>query len=273
MSPEQEDTEARVLLVIPTLGKRLDYLGETLDSIRSQSVPADVVAVLPADAAEARALCLRYGAELVDDPGSLSAAVNLGMSRALPCHAYGNWLGDDDLLAPHSLEATSQALDRDADAAVAFGHCSYIDETGRELWVSRAGRKAVWLLGWGPDLVPQPGMLFRLEQFREVGGLDATLQFAMDLDLLLRLRRLGRFVDVGRQVSSFRWHHRSLTVSDRTTSLAESERVKHRYLPRALRGLAPVWDVPVRRATYMAANRMSARALALAGTQANRAPR
>jgi hypothetical protein len=86
----------------------------------------------------------------------------------------------------------------------------------------------------------------------------------MDLDLLLRLRTRGRFVYVGQTVSCFRWHQTSLTVSDRTRSLAESERVKHRYLPSPLRRVAPLWDVPVRWATAEAARRVARRAAAAA---------
>jgi hypothetical protein len=264
MQVEQEPAggaeESRILLVVPTLGKRIEYLTQTLDSAFSQGVAVDVVVVLPAGAAQARDLATSYGADLLDDPGSLSAAVNAGLAGASPQHVYGNWIGDDDLLAPGSLAATTAALDRDPGAVVAYGQCTYIDESGRQLWVNKAGRKAVWLLPWGPDLIPQPGMLFRLSDFRAVGGLDETLQFAMDLDLLLRLRRRGKFTNVGGPVSSFRWHSRSITVSDRAASLAESERVKHRYLPGLLRPLAPLWDAPVRRATHIAARRVGARA-------------
>ena len=268
MQVEQEPAggaeETRILLVVPTLGKRIEYLTQTLNSAFSQGVAVDVVVVLPAGATQARDLAASYGADLLDDPGSLSAAVNAGLATASPQHVYGNWIGDDDLLAPGSLAATTAALDGDPGAVVAYGQCTYIDESGRELWVNKAGRKAVWMLAWGPDLIPQPGMLFRLSDFRAAGGLDETLQFAMDLDLLLRLRRRGRFIDVGRPVSSFRWHSSSITVSDRAASLAESERVKHRYLPSALRLAAPLWDAPVRLATHIAARRVGARAAALA---------
>jgi GT2 family glycosyltransferase len=265
IDPDQAAPEgARILLVIPTLGKRIDYLAQTLTSVQSQGVAVDVVAVLPSSAHEARELLAGRGVSILDDPGSLSGAVNAGLATATRQHVYANWIGDDDLLAPGSLTATSSALDRDPTAVLAYGQCTYIDESGGQLWVNKAGRKAVWLLSWGPDLIPQPGLLFRLADFRTVGGLDETLQFAMDLDLLLRLRQRGRFIDVGGPVSSFRWHSKSITVSDRAASLAESELVKHRYLPGALRIAAPLWDVPVRLATHLAARRVGARAATLA---------
>ena len=146
---------------------------------------------------EARDSARAHGAELLDDPGSLSAAVNAGLARADARHVYGNWIGDDDLLAPGSL-ACDEPGPRPRPRRRRCVRPLHVHRRRRvdALGVSRAGRGAVWLLAWGPDLVPQPGMLFRLDDFRAVGGLDESLKFAMDLDLLLRLRRRGRFVDV-----------------------------------------------------------------------------
>lgn len=263
---EELRAEPRVLIVVPTLGQRPDYLEQTLRSVADSGVAADIAVVCPTDAQHARELARTFDARVVHDPGSLSGAVNAGLAVAQPHHLYGNWIGDDDLLAPRSLAATTAALDRDPGAVLAFGHCTYIDERGRSIWTSRAGRVATWMLPWGPDLIPQPGMLFRLADFRAVGGLDESLRFAMDLDLLLKLRRQGRFIAIDQAVSCFRWHANSLTVSDRTASLAESEAVKRRYLPVALRRVAPIWEHPVRLATRLAAGRVTARARALAVT-------
>lgn len=251
---------APVLLVVPTLGRRLDFLQQTLDSIAAQDVAADVVLVTPRDATAARDLAAERGARVVDDPGSLPAAVNVGVATAGPDHRYVNWIGDDDLLAPGSLASTTRALSADRGRVVAYGACAYIDDQGRHLWTSQAGRWAQRILPWGPDLIPQPGMLVRLDAWQAVGGVDASLRFAFDLDLLLKLRRQGSFVDVGTVVSSFRWHPDSLTVSDRTTSLDESEAVKRRYLSARARRLSWLWEQPVRVATRAAAREVTRRA-------------
>ena len=69
-----------MLLVVPTLGRRLEYLEQTLASVREQDVPVDLVVVCPPTRRTgARSLAARFGARLLDDPGSLSAAVNLGL--------------------------------------------------------------------------------------------------------------------------------------------------------------------------------------------------
>ena len=235
-------------------------MAQTLDSILSQPVASDIVLVAPVDAPAVLEAVARHGVTVIADPGSLPSAINAGMASAQPHHRYVNWLGDDDLLTPGSLASTVKALEADSKRVLAYGACSYIDEQGRDLWVSKAGRWAERILAWGPDLIPQPGMLIRREAWERVGGVDESLRFAFDLDLLLKLKRVGTFVDVGTVVSSFRWHAESLTVSDRTMSLDESEAVKRRYLSRNARRLSWIWEKPVRGATRVAAREVSRRA-------------
>ena len=252
---------ARILIIIPTLGERPSYLANTVQSIREQSVPADIVLVSPPGKAEVIALAEKAGARVIADPGNLPGAINAGAALATSDHVYLNWLGDDDLLTSGSLERTVAALDARPDAVLAYGACQYIADDGRHLWVSRAGPWAERILVWGPDLIPQPGMLVRADAWRAVGGLDESFRFAFDLDLLLKLRRQGAFVSLPHVVSCFRWHADSLTVSDRTGSLDESEIARRRYLGPVARRLAWAWEGPVRLATRTAAWEVRRRAL------------
>lgn len=219
-----------------------------------------LVVVVPEHAQEARAIANRHGATLVDDPRrGLSAAVNVGIAARRDEEFYA-WLGDDDLLCPDGLATLSGLLSADPGAVVAYGACTYIDGLGRRVTVSRAGDIASKILPWGPDLVPQPASLARLDALVAVGEYDESLRFAMDLDMFLRLKKRGRFLSTRREVAAFRWHEDSLTVANRGPSLAESEKVKRRYLPPYVRPLSPVWDVPVRWATRMAARQVNAKA-------------
>ena len=251
-----------VLIVVPTLGRRPDFLRQTLTSIREQQVPADIVMVGPLGNRGLAAVADEFATDLMDDPGSLSAAIESGVDRARTDHVFVTWLNDDDLLTPGSLTLTHDALRANPAAVLAYGACEYIDDQGRPLWTSRAGRWAQLLLPWGPDLVPQPGMLVRRSAWESAGGLDTGLRFAFDLDLLLRLKRLGPFIDVQEVVSRFRWHSSSLTVSDRTASLNESEVVKRRYLHPITRRFVWVWEKPVRIATRWFARRLTRKAKA-----------
>jgi len=62
--------DPEVLVVLPTLGDRIDTLRETLESVDAQraDVPLTLAVVLPAGATEARALAEQFGAVIVDDP-------------------------------------------------------------------------------------------------------------------------------------------------------------------------------------------------------------
>jgi hypothetical protein len=258
-------SNAEVLVVLPTLGDRIESFRETLDSVALQreDVSLTLVVVAPSSATEARSLALEAGAVIVDDPKrGISEAINNGIG-ARTTESFYAWIGDDDLFRPGGLLRLRRILDERPDAVLAFGGCDYIDPKGRTIAVSNAGRLATFLLPWGPDLIPHPGTMIRLDPLVAIGGFDPTLKFAMDLDAFLKLREHGGFAWTRESVSAFRWHPDSLTVANRLASSREAESVKRRHLPAALQPLSPVWHYPIRWASSLAARRVSARARAL----------
>ena len=251
-----------ILVILPTLGDRLETLEETLHAVDEQRSDVDLtlVVVAPATATAARELAARHGAVLVDDPKEgISAAINRGLAARTDESFYA-WIGDDDLFRPHGLATLKSLLDANAAAVLAYGGCEYIDPTGRILATSNAGWLALLLLAWGPDLIPHPGTMIRLDALEAIGGFDVKLKYAMDLDAFLKLRSHGSFAWTRTTVSAFRWHPDSLTVANRLASSLESEMVKTRHLPKPLRGLSPLWNHPIRWASSFAARRVSAQA-------------
>lgn len=255
----------RVLVILPTLGDRIDTLRETLLSINRQGsdVELTLAVVAPPSAVEARSLAAEFGAVVVDDPrAGISEAINRGIA-ARTDETYYAWIGDDDLFRDGGLRELTELIEASPNAVVAYGGCDYIDPEGRTIAVSNAGALALFLLPWGPDLIPHPGSLIRLDDLEAIGMFDPALRFAMDLDAFLRLRSRGRFVWTRRSVSAFRWHPDSLTVSDRSSSSREAESVKRRHTPVAIRWLSPMWLLPIRWASAVAARRLNERARAL----------
>ena len=249
----------RILVVIPTLGQRTTLLRKTLESVKSQfPVSFDIVMVFPLKNKATMTLAKEYGALCVQDPGSLSGALNVGIATAIkPRHRYISWIGDDDLIAPESLSTTMTALDKNPDAVVAFGYCDYIDDKGFRIITSKAGNLAPWIMTWGPNLMPCPGTLFRYSALKSAGEFDVSNKYSMDLDMFLRLRKLGKFINTKTVLASFRWHPDSTTVANRNVVIKETEMVKRKYLPRPLRFIAPLWETPVRIATKIAAQHVS----------------
>lgn len=253
-------TENSVLIIIPTLGQREEYLRETIESIHKQSYKGfDIALIYPFGNHFVDTLADNINAIKVPDPGGLSAALNAGIAAAKPHHKFISWIGDDDLLTPDSLKYSVDALNRYPHSPVAFGYCDYIDERGKFLFKNRAGSLAPWIMTWGPDLVPLPGALFRKEAIIQVGGFDENNKYTMDLDIFLRLRKIGKFINTKKTLAAFRWHRESMSVASRSRQTDEAETVKRKHTPRLLRPFTPLWFIPTRYASKLAAKRLSNR--------------
>lgn len=253
----------KVLVVLPTLGQRISTLKLTLESIKSQekSVNLRLVVVVPPSAIEARSLATDFGATIVDDPGlGISHAINLGIAESKSENFYA-WMGDDDLFRPGGLLKLLGLFERYPEAIVAYGACDYIDPEGKLIATNSAGKLARYLLAWGPDLIPHPGSMIRMSILKKAGPFDESLKFAMDLDMFLRLVKMGKFAATRDVVSAFRWHPNSLTVSSREASGREAEKVKLSHLPSALRPFNFLWKYPVRWASKFAAKSLNSKAV------------
>lgn len=250
----------KVGIVVPTLGERPDYLQQCLTSIRAAG-EAFVVLVAPATFDPSSLKRSGLVDLFVEDPKSgLPQAINAGF-RALPSNIeLINWLGDDDLLATGSLLKTSQALESDSSLSFVFGSCDYVDPEGNVIWTNKSGQWAVPMLRFGPDLIPQPGALFRKSSFENAGALDSKFGWAFDFDLFIKLSKLGKGKFLNQNLASFRWHPESLSVEFRKKSVAEASAVRLSHLPKALKPVAFIWEWPVRQATLLAGARVTATA-------------
>jgi GT2 family glycosyltransferase len=204
---------------------------------------------------------------VIDAGAGLASAINQGI-RALPESVqYVNWLGDDDLLTNGSLSTSAQVLDSDPNVVMTFGACEYIDSNGKFVWENRSGQWAVPLLRLGPDLIPQPGALFRRSVFGNLGGLNVNLGWAFDFDLFIRLSKVGKLQFINQTLAKFRWHPESLSVEHRKKSVAEASQVRVSHLPMFLRPISLLWEYPVQQATLIAGSRVTAKAKSKAKTK------
>lgn len=250
----------RVGIVVPTLGTRPEFLEQCLKSIR-EAGDAYILLVAPTSLDVASIISGRLADGAVLDPGSgLPEAINLGIAKLPASVEHINWLGDDDLLIPGSITKAQKALDRYPNSVMVFGSCDYIDQTGKVVWRNRSGQWAVPLLRFGPDLVPQPGALFRRSAFEKVGKLNQTFDWAFDFDLFIKLAKLGKLTFINQTLAQFRWHPESLSVEFRRQSVAEASRVRVSHLPRLWRPISWLWEFPVMQATLIAGTRVTAKA-------------
>jgi len=241
------DRRPRVLVAVPTLGTRPDWVRASITSIvlSSRNCDADVlIRIITPTNVNLDPQLFRDNpsvAQLVSDRPGLSAAINDGWSSPHDAD-YVAWLGDDDLLSPESLHLTLTALESSRLAPAAYGKVRSIDEAGKTLWIMRPGRWAPAYMMIGKNLVPQPGSLFRWTAIIGAGALDESLRAAMDQDLFMRLRKQGRLLYAGGEVAAFRIHGSSITTNGSGSD--EGERLRSLYSPRRSR-----WTRPLTRVT------------------------
>lgn len=256
--------KSKVGIVVPTLGRRKDYLDKCLKSIQAATsgIKPFVVIVAPKNSVAKKILSEGLVDKFVQDPGNgLPDAINAGFREMPDTIEYINWLGDDDLLLPNSLDLTSSILDKNSETVLVFGGCTYIDSFDEIVWTNNSGPLSVALLRFGPDLIPQPGALFRRSAFEIVGGLDARFNWAFDFDLFIKLSKVGKLRYLDSLLACFRWHPESLSVEYRRKSVAEASKVRISHLPSVLRPVSFIWEFPVKLATLIAGNRLTSKSI------------
>ena len=129
------------------------------------------------------------------------------------------WLNSDDLLLPGTLHRVGRAFFREPDMETLVGGTVIIDEQGlvvrNVLGLPRIvrGQRETFeslLLRRGLTFY-QAASFWRSSAYAAVGGLDPTLEFAMDYDLFLRLARRRPLRHLDRLLAAYRVHPRSKT--------------------------------------------------------------
>ena len=246
-------------IVVPTLGTRPEYLAQCLRSIRGAGISL-IHIVMPVSAILPPEITSDLYDQVVADPGTgLAAAIHTGLISFPEPVRFINWLGDDDLLKPGSLDVTSHTLRNNSSVVLAYGGCDYINIENQVIFTNKSGKYAVPLLRVGPQLIPQPGSLFRRDSYEQIGGLNSEFKWAFDLDLLIRLSQVGSLKFLNRTLASFRWHDGSLSVGGRDGSVREASRIRKLFLPRWLRPISELWELPMRSAIKYAGTKVSSR--------------
>lgn len=253
------DIPNQIGLVLPTIYSRPKFLPEALQSISSQGSNVQLVVSAPSHIHSKIASLLPKATILVAEPKDCSLAEKINAAvKALPESVkYIGWLGDDDLLHPAALDDAAKILISNPDIVLVFGGCDYIDPWGNQIGTNRSGPWAARILEVGPDLIPQPGALWRRDAFEKVGGLSSEFDLAFDYDLFIKLKAEGQFVYLPRTLASFRWHPDSLSVKKRGKSVREASKVRRKHYKGLMAVLWPLWEPWVISATWIAGKLLS----------------
>ena len=235
-------TSKDVAIVVPTLGIRTDYLRLSLNSLRNSG--AGLLCIIAPkdlnldDFVKENLFDLRID----DDGDGLANAINKAFSLLPRDVKFMSWLGDDDLIEVNALNIARERMITDSEVVAVVGICDYIGPGGEKILTNKAGSLGIKILSWGPDLIPQPGSLLRRSAFDEMGGLDTRFRMAFDLDMFLRLQKLGRIEFLNQKVASFRWHPTSLSVDQRRYAVLEASAIRRHNHSKFVRYISLIWE-------------------------------
>ena len=206
-----------ISIVTPSFNQS-EFIERTLTSVLDQSYPNLEYYVQDGGSTDGTIEILNRhatrltGWESCRDNGQ-SQAINLGFART--SGEIMAWLNSDDILLPGALACVAEYFCRHPDVDVIYGYRILINENDQEIgrWIMPAhdGR----ILSW-EDFIPQETIFWRRNIWERAGGhIDETFRFAMDWDLLIRLRDAGaRFACLPRFLGGFRVHPRQKTSAE-----------------------------------------------------------
>jgi glycosyltransferase involved in cell wall biosynthesis len=230
--PAPSPSAPRLTIVTPCRNAAR-YLEGTLRSVLAQDYEALEYIVQDGASTDGTAAILeRYRPRLASVESARDAgqadALNRGFSRATG--EILGYLNADDLLLPGALHYVARFFVDHPEVDAVYGHRVIIDDRDREVgrWVlpPHDGRVLCWA-----DWIPQETLFWRREIWRKAGGLvDPSFRFALDWDLILRLRDAGaRFVRLPRFLGAFRVHEAQKSARElETIGYEEMQRIRER---------------------------------------------
>jgi glycosyltransferase involved in cell wall biosynthesis len=132
------------------------------------------------------------------------------------------WLNSDDTYLPGALQTAAVFFLGHPGTGLLYGKANYCDEAGAIIGCYRTDVFGLDKLAYA-NFVCQPAAFFSSEAFEEVGGLNETLNFAMDYDLWIRVCRRFACRHIPHPLATYRLHGTSKTIESNTLYMNSEE--------------------------------------------------
>ena len=139
---------------------------------------------------------------------SLSDAINQGFEQATG--EIGCWINADDYFELDAFQTVINAFKKHPDRQWLYGHCDIIDDTENEIRKPITGYKN--LIGWRYSLnmllcenyVNQPATFWKMDLWKQVGGLSLDYQITADYHLWLKFAQKSKAIALHNKLAHFR---------------------------------------------------------------------
>ena len=125
----------------------------------------------------------------------------------------------DDISHPGRFESQLRYLDQHPECVALGGQIELIDEQGRVTGSCTYPQEHASITCSHLDGVTQmahPATMIRRDAFEEVGGYNASLRYAQDLDLWIKLAEVGYLANLSDCVLQYRVHRKSISTDKRS---------------------------------------------------------
>ncbi|HXG50606.1 MAG TPA: glycosyltransferase family 2 protein [candidate division Zixibacteria bacterium] len=220
----------KISIITPSLNQGR-FLEQTIRSVLDQQYSnLEYIIIDGGSTDETLAVLRRYEKHLIwvsEPDNGQTDAINKGFLRA-----HGDivaWLCADDLYEKDTIRRVVEYFQHHTATGMVYGECLYIDAQGKVIGKYPTTNFDIEsLLSF--CFIPQPTVFLRRSVLDRVGILDPALQFAMDLDLWIRVALKEQIDFLPKVLARYRLHNGSKTVSWSTAVEKEGIRVRERYL-------------------------------------------
>lgn len=216
------------------------FIRETIESVLTQDYPNIEYWVIDGGSSDETLTILKeYEHDLrfhwiSEQDSGQSDAINKGLAR---CRGeIFNWLCSDDIMLPGTLRHVANAWVDHQEPAIIYGLAKFIDEHGGNLGYCpfQSPQLTLQRLLTLKTIPYQPATFVPTQHFREIGGLDPTYHFTMDLDMWVKVGERVPFVYVGHDMALYRLHSSSKGISKFKLYIPDVSRIMNEAIQKGL---------------------------------------
>lgn len=226
-----KDSLLPVISIVTPSYNQGKYIRETIESVLTQAYPNIEYWVIDGGSTDETVAVLK---EYEHDPRfhwlsepdkGQSDAINKGLAR---CRGeIWSWLNSDDCLLPGALRHVANCWLDLPQPAMIYGLARLIDQNGNDLGYGapQSPRMTLQKLLRCESIPFQPATFAPAQTVRDVGAVDTSFHYAMDLDLFIKLAERIPIKHIRHDLAAFRLHPTSKSVSQTVEFIADIERV------------------------------------------------
>jgi glycosyltransferase involved in cell wall biosynthesis len=139
-------------------------------------------------------------------------------------------LNSDDLFELGTFKEVVDFFKNNPQADVVYGDYSWINSEGKLIKRKRELSFNRFIMLYDINYIPQPSVFWRRELYDRIGGINPSLELAMDADLWLRFADVTTMYHINKFWSKYRIHPQQKSSNYREKMVLEMRTIRQRYV-------------------------------------------